>query len=145
MPWLPWWPDATPGRAASRNSRPPEDVAESFMRRMVGDRIWERLPAATRAQRRAEGPALVAEMLALNSGVLWDPTTIGIPVVVGRGGTSSERHRRAAQDLAAALPRGQLVDVEGANHGAHLSHPRVMAELLHRAAEAMPLVRTDPS
>ena len=30
------------------------DAAEVFMRRMIGDVVWERLPAATRDQRRAE-------------------------------------------------------------------------------------------
>ena len=63
QPWLPWWPrvkDATDAGA--------EERAEWFMRRMVGDRIWERLPATTRAQRRAEGHTLHAELTSLDSG-----------------------------------------------------------------------------
>ena len=33
----------------------PDDAAERFMRRMIGDARWERLPSRTRAARRAEG------------------------------------------------------------------------------------------
>ena len=50
--------------------RAAEDAAESFMRRMIGDRRWERLPAATRAHRslspiRATRAAQYAAFLAI--------------------------------------------------------------------------------
>jgi pimeloyl-ACP methyl ester carboxylesterase len=54
QPWLEWWPTDSASRGAGGDLSA-EDRAEWFMRRMVGDRVWERLPAATRAQRRAEG------------------------------------------------------------------------------------------
>ena len=40
-------------------------AAERFMRRMVGEHIWDRLPPWTRAARRAEGGALLADLRSL--------------------------------------------------------------------------------
>ena len=51
-PGCPGGPTATGRRSGSRNwSR--TSGPSRFMRRMVGDRVWERLPSSTRAQRRA--------------------------------------------------------------------------------------------
>jgi pimeloyl-ACP methyl ester carboxylesterase len=104
------------------------------MRRMVGDRVWERLPSSTRAQRRREGHTLHAEITSLTVAPAFDPAAIPIPVLVGRGGRSSSHQRRAAGELAAALPAGELVEIEDAAHGAHLSHPTEVASLLEQLA-----------
>lgn len=133
QPWLPWWPHASPSGGAGAGMEP-EEQAEWFMRRMVGDRVWDRLPAATRSQRRAEGVALQAEMAAFGAGAPFDPASIVVPVLVGRGGRSRPHQRRAARELAATLPRGELAEVAGADHGAHLSHPGEVAGLLRQAA-----------
>jgi lipase len=139
MPWLPWWPTTTPGRQAAADGRAPGDVAESFVRRLIGDRVWERIPAATKAMRRAEGPALVAEMRAVWAGRPWaggpwDPADITAPIIVGRGSESLPHQRAASAELAAALPHGELVEIEGCGHGAHLTHPAALAGLLRRVA-----------
>ncbi len=55
-------------------------------------------------------------------------------MIVGRGGQSSGYQRRAARQLAAELPLGELADIADAGHGAHLTHPAQVAALLHRAA-----------
>jgi pimeloyl-ACP methyl ester carboxylesterase len=55
-------------------------------------------------------------------------------VLVGRGGKSRVHQRRGARELAAVLPHGELVEIPEAEHGAHLSHPAQVAELLRRAA-----------
>src|SRR5439155_6548089 len=112
----------------------PNERAEWFMRRMVGDKIWERLPSSTRAQRRREGRTLHAEITSVSVAPAFDPTAIGIPVLVGRGGRSSGHQRRAAAELAAALPAGDLAEINDAGHGAHLSHPAEVANLLERLA-----------
>ena len=104
------------------------------MRRMLSDRIWERLPGATRLARRGEGPTLVAEMRSLGGPAPWDPAAVHIPVLVGVGAASREHQRRSCEQLARALPHGELVIVAGAGHGAHLSHPADLAALLRRAA-----------
>lgn len=132
-PWLPWWPATTAGGGAV-DHLDAEDRAEWFMRRMVGDRVWERLPESTRAQRRREGPTLAAELEALRSAAPFDESSVRVPVLVGRGGESHPHHRRSARELAAALPRGQLCDIAGASHGAHLSHPGEVADLIRRGA-----------
>lgn len=133
QPWLPWWPSDSASRGAGSELEP-EERAEWFMRRMVGDRIWERLPQATRAQRRAEGPTLAADMRSLSTGPLFDPDRIRIPVLVGRGGRSRVHQRRSARELADVLPKGQLVEIPDAAHGAHLSHPAEVADLIRRVA-----------
>jgi pimeloyl-ACP methyl ester carboxylesterase len=134
QPWLAWWPSDTAAAGAAANLAP-ADRAEWFMRRMVGDRIWDRLPSATRAQRRAEGPTLDAEMLTLRQGAVFEAAAVEIPVLVGRGGGSRTHQRRGARELAAALPRGELVEIAEAQHGAHLSHPNELGALLRRAAD----------
>lgn len=131
-PWLPWWPTTAVGAAADQLDA--EDRAEWFMRRMVGDRVWERLPESTRTQRRREGRTLAAELDALRSAAPFDESHVRVPVLVGRGGQTHPHHRRSARELAASLPCGQLRDIEGASHGAHLSHPGEVAELIREAA-----------
>lgn len=133
QPWLDFWPPDSVSRGAGADMTP-EARAEWFMRRMVGDRVWERLPAATREARRAEGAVFDAELRSLEAGAPFDPKRIRVPVLVGRGGRSRVHHRRAARELAAVLPRGELVEVAGADHGAHLSHPAEIADLIERAA-----------
>jgi pimeloyl-ACP methyl ester carboxylesterase len=133
QPWMPWWPGDSASRGAGADLDP-EDRAEWFMRRMVGDRIWERLPSTTRAQRRAEGHTLAAELRSLAGGAVFDPQRIDVPVLVGRGGRSRVHQRRGARELAAALPRGELVEIAEASHGAHLSHPVEVAALIRRVS-----------
>ena len=82
--------------------------------------------SARKAQRRAEGPALVAELRSLRPPhpAPYDLATFPVPVVAGHGGESRPHHQEAARTLADQVPRGELVVIEGASHGAHLSHPR---------------------
>lgn len=82
-----------------------------------------------RADRRAEGIALVGELADLRSGdAPWRPEDITVPLVVGRGSLGMGHHRRATQWIAERVPRTELVVLEGAPHGAHLSHARAFAE-----------------
>ena len=60
------------------------DAAEWFLRRMLGDKLWERLPASMRAERRAEGPTLVAEMRKAAEGAGRDPDAIEITASAAR-------------------------------------------------------------
>ena len=106
------------------------------MRRMIGDDVWDRLPAATRGQRRAEGEALVADLRSLRGGgPPFDPERCTIPVIVGYGTRSRPHQQQGARVLAGLLPRGELVVIEGSTHGAHLSHPAQVAELIRRAGQ----------
>lgn len=140
MQWLPWWPRTSAGAQAVATSADPADAAERFMRRMVGDARWEKLPPSTRAARRAEGATLVAEMAHARppNPPAFDPADLAVPVIAAHGTEGAEHHARSAAALADAAPMGELVVVQGAGHGVHLSHPKEFAALvrrLHRRVE----------
>jgi pimeloyl-ACP methyl ester carboxylesterase len=126
--WGRGWPPPAPVEL------PPAEQAESFMRRLAGDRVWDRLPEATRQLRRAEGDTLVSDIEALRSGKPFDPTDIDIPVVVGYGSLGFPHAAGWAKQLAADLPHAELVEVPGAEHGIHLGDPAALAGLVRAAA-----------
>jgi pimeloyl-ACP methyl ester carboxylesterase len=134
MPWAPWWPAQSAGGAAVA-AESPEDAAEAFMRKVVGDRIWSRLPRPTREARRAEGATLLAEMHSIRGRAPFELTDVGVPVVAGYGTVSEQRHQESAARLAGAVPDGELHAIEGASHGAHLSHPAEFAAYVRRVVE----------
>lgn len=143
LAWLDWWDTPSGGNdgvSARRHvvvdAPTPAAAAEAFLRRVVGNRRYERLPAATRADLALDGPALVTELSALRRDPPpFDPERIRVPVVVGTGDRSLERNQRGARLLAALLPAGELAVVEGAGHGAHLTHPVELAALVRRATQ----------
>ncbi|HZU81231.1 MAG TPA: alpha/beta hydrolase [Acidimicrobiales bacterium] len=129
LSWLDWWP--------KRPRRPGEDdparFAEGFFRRMVGDSSWERLTPTARAEREADGAALMAELTALRSGPPpFDVRALAVPAVFARGEASVWHHRRAVDELVAQVRGSELVEVAGAGHGAHLSHPGAFADMVRR-------------
>jgi pimeloyl-ACP methyl ester carboxylesterase len=113
---------------------PPDDEdaavsAERFFRRMVGDSAWDRLPDDVKAERRADGPALVAELGAIRlDRPPFDPTELVVPAVFGRGGASLPHHRKAVAWLVDHVPGSVMVEIPGAAHGAHLTHPDAFAD-----------------
>jgi pimeloyl-ACP methyl ester carboxylesterase len=133
LSWLPWWPTNTGSRRTSA-SEDPELAAENFMRRMVGDDTWAKLPAKARADRRSEGPALVGELAALVVAAPYDPAAVRVPAVVAHGELGSDHHRTGIEWLAANIPDPELVVVEGAAHGVHTSNPTAFAALIERAS-----------
>jgi pimeloyl-ACP methyl ester carboxylesterase len=135
MAWQPWWPSGSAGSTAVAASGEEAEAAERFMRRMVGDERWEALPQRTRDQRRAEGPALVAELRSIRHPAPppYDPARLTVPVVAAHGSESRPHHRETARALAEAAPLGELVIIQGAGHGVHLTHPAAVADLVRRA------------
>jgi pimeloyl-ACP methyl ester carboxylesterase len=139
--WVDWWPH--------NGSQPPEfrnvtgaEAAESFLRRMIGDRHFERLPLTTREEVLKDGDALVAELTSIRmEPAPFDPTSIATPVLVVCGADSDERHQRSTAWLAQQLPAGSLHRIEGAGHGGHQSHPAEVARLILAAVA----IATDPS
>lgn len=142
MPWERWFVGG-PGDAASLAPDGVEDAArvddaeaaERFLRRMVGDERWARLPPSTRAARRAEGPALVADLAAARHGRPYRPTALSAPLVVGMGACTSARHRRSCRTLVASVPGATLVEVPGAEHDLHATHPDAVAAMVRLAAD----------
>jgi len=138
QPWLALSSERSAGSPAvlALGQQDPPGTAEMFMRRMIGDDSWERLPVATKESRRSEGAALVAELRALRStGPVFDAGSVTVPVVCGYGSRSRPHHQEGTQRLAASLPRGELQCIEGSSHGAHLSHPGGFARLIRRALD----------
>lgn len=135
MPWADWWPTDTAGGQAVAAAADPAVAAERFMRRVIGDRLWERLPEKTRTARLAEGPALVSDMVTIRSEAPFDLAAIAVPVVAGRGSASVGHHRETTERLVAAVAHATLWEINGAEHGAHLSHPDQFTEMVLRAVE----------
>lgn len=127
MPWLEWWPSIDDSLSAD-----PEALAETFLRSMIGDSNWMALPAGTRRARRAEGRALLDDLDGLGS---RPPQldAISSPVILGVGGETQGRHRRAVQELVPICHPRRIVEVQGAVHGAHLTHPEAMAAMVEEA------------
>jgi pimeloyl-ACP methyl ester carboxylesterase len=133
LPWLDWWPRRS---ASSIAAEDPGAFAESFFRRVVGDGGWERLTDQARADRRADGPALVAELADLRRQVApFDVRTLRQPLVLGRGGRSVWHHRRAIDALVAAVPSAEVIEFPDSAHGAPLSHPDAFAAMVRRVVE----------
>jgi pimeloyl-ACP methyl ester carboxylesterase len=136
QPWLPLWSARSAGSPAviEAGKSDPARAAEMFMRGMVGDSVWDRLPSATQERRKAEGAALVAELQSLRTGrPVFDAAGIAVPVVCGFGSRSKPHHKKGTRQLAEALQLGELHCIEGCAHGAHLSHPGAFAALVRRA------------
>ncbi|HET9600734.1 MAG TPA: alpha/beta hydrolase [Acidimicrobiales bacterium] len=143
MPWEPWWPTGTAGGEVVRLAEVggPEATAAAasmFMRRMIGDARWERLPQSTRADREAEGAALVGELADLRKRPPFDPDRITVPVLLAYGERGARHHHDGARVLAERFevggpqPRAELVEVPGAEHGIHFQQPAAFADLVRR-------------
>ncbi len=134
-PPMPWLGFRRPPTGAGRGWEPvwedPGEEAERFFSRMVSPEAWARLTEEGRATRRADGPALVADLRSFRTeGPPFNVTALGVPSVFGRGGaTSAEHHRRSVEWIGANVPGATVFEIEAAQHGAHLSHPDHFAAL----------------
>lgn len=132
MSWLPTWPGTSSMSASQQWSADPEAGAEAFLRRMLGNERWERMPPSTKQARRSEGPALIGELAALRLSAPWTAEGIRVPVLVLVGEFAAEHHRAGMHALAGQLPNCRLVTIAGARHFGPNSHPdEVAAAVLH--------------
>ncbi|MEO5679198.1 MAG: alpha/beta hydrolase [Acidimicrobiales bacterium] len=136
LPWLPGWPSDT-GSARALAAPDPDAAVEAFLRRILGDERWEALPERARDDRRAEGPALLADLRSVRPAVGTpapiDLGAVRVPVVVGRGTRSPGYLRDGADRLVGLLPDAEPWVVEGAGHDAHASRPDHLAAMTRRA------------
>jgi pimeloyl-ACP methyl ester carboxylesterase len=127
MPWLGFrrpQPGADQPRGWTPMAEDPAVEVQRFFSRMVSPSAWQRLTDDARASRRADGPALVADMLSLRGESPFSVLDLAVPVSFGRGGAASAPHHRdAVAWLGAHVPVADVYEIEGAQHGAHLSHP----------------------
>lgn len=136
MPWQPWWP-APP--LPSRPDAPATEVraaAERFLRGHIGAR-WDRLAPERRADLLAPARAWAAELLsaAYDAPPPFEPEQLDVPVVIGFGTATDERHVRSSQALAERVPGAWLRTVDGADHAAHRRFPAEFARLVRLAME----------
>jgi pimeloyl-ACP methyl ester carboxylesterase len=129
LAWLDWWPGNTAG-ATALTVHDPGDAAEAFMRRLVGDEVWDRLPPSKRAARRAEGPAMTAELADIRRRPPWSADALLLPVLALHGEHARAHHRRAMEELSAMLPDCRTEVVAGAGHAAPHTDPDAVAERL---------------
>jgi pimeloyl-ACP methyl ester carboxylesterase len=125
LSWEAWWPGTTAGAVAVAAAGQPEEAAERFMRRMLGDRRWEELPERTRHARRAEGMAMVEELADLRRHRPWVASHIAAPVLVSYGSLGRPHHHQGMRH-AATLLGCPLVELAGCHHDAPLSHPELV-------------------
>ncbi len=136
LPWLDFWHAPGPARDHPAWAAPtPGEAAELFIRRTIGDRRYERIPAATRAEMAKDGPALMTELTTIREyPPPFDPHVVEVPVLVAWGSETVERHRRGAHWLAASLPHATEHMVRGARHNGHRTHSKELAQLVLEAA-----------
>jgi pimeloyl-ACP methyl ester carboxylesterase len=138
LSWLPWWPERTAGSAAL-GTPDPADAAEAFMRRLVSDEKWERLPPSTRAARRAEGAAMVGELADLRAHAPWDGERVARPVLALCGERAHEHHRLAFETLPTLLPGCRRIEIPDAGHFGPNTHADVVAAALTAFIESAPV------
>ena len=129
LSWLPWWPEGTAGSTAL-GAADPADAAEAFMRRLVGDDKWARLPPSTRSARRAEGPAMVGELADLRAHAPWEGDRIAQPVLALCGELAHDHHRLAFETLPRVLPGCLLTEIPEAGHFGPNTHADAVAAAL---------------
>ncbi len=127
MPWLGFRrapADGGRARGWAPVSEDPGVEAELFFGRMVGPNAWQRLSDEARSTRRADGPALVADLTSVRGQQPFDVLALAVPAVFGMGGEGSqEHHRTTVAWLGSHVPGAESFAIAGAQHGAHLSHP----------------------
>jgi pimeloyl-ACP methyl ester carboxylesterase len=141
MPWL-GFRRTRPGDDRPRWSPPAEDPGvevERFFSRMVSPSAWHRLTEQGRAERRADGPALVADLLGLRGDPPFAVMDLSVPALFGRGGLASEPHHRdGVAWLGTHVPGAAVFEIEGAQHGAHLSAPDHFAAFVRAVVARAP-------
>ena len=136
LSWEPWWPGTTAGSIAVAEAGKPQQSAEHFMRRILGDQRWEALPERSKQTRRAEGLAMVQELADLRRNRPWVAEHITVPVLTAYGSLGAPHHREGMRH-AGELLHCPVVELPDCRHDAPLSHPD-----LFRSMVVDPLVRT---
>jgi len=132
LTWMPWWPRNSTSRTVGNAGEDPGDVAEAFMRGMIGNGRWERLPESSRAARRSEGRVLIGEMVSVREQAPWRADAIQAPAVIGRGSDARPHHIEGMARLAESIAGAELVTLAGCHHVAHTAAPDQFVEELIR-------------
>ena len=124
------------------SSRPPltDDAAaeaERFFRRMVSNGAWDRLNERERESRRLDGPALLGDLRGLHAGgAPYDLARLTVPMHYLYGdGIILDYYRALCAQLCETVPGVHCRELENASHGAHLSSPDQVAEIINELWE----------
>ena len=139
MPWL-GFRRPQPGDDRPRGWAPmaedPREEVERFFSRMVSPSAWARLSPASRAGRRADGPALVADLLSLRGEPPFTVMDLTVPALFGMGGAESASHHRSTVTwLGSHVPGAATYEIASSQHGAHLSHPDHFANFVRAVVD----------
>jgi pimeloyl-ACP methyl ester carboxylesterase len=133
--WESWWPpqqdqSAAAGEPSGDERTDGARMAESFLRRMIGDARWESLPEQTRIRRREEGRTLRSELLSGRAIEAPNLAAITVPVIVGVGSGADALRQRAASTLVASLSEASSVVLADAPHNLHTADPARFSALV---------------
>ena len=121
--------DARPGWTLAED---PAEEVERFFSRMVSPSAWRRLSDEGRAGRRADGPALVADLLDLRGALPSRSRTSPVPALFGGAAPPASRTTATAwPGWAPTCPARRSTDRGGTTRGAP-SHPDHFAALPRR-------------
>ena len=133
--WESWWPP--PQDPSSASGEPSGDeradgarMAESFLRRMIGDGRWESLPERTRTRRLEEGRTLRSELLSGRAIEAPDLGAITVPVIVAVGAGADAVRHRAVSTLVASVPGASSIVLADAPHNLHTADPERFSALV---------------
>ena len=132
--WESWWPPQQDHSAAGGPSGDERAdgarMAESFLRRMIGDARWESLPEQTRTRRLEEGRTLRSELLSGRAIDVPNLGAISVPVIVAVGSGADAVRQRAASTLVASLSAASSVVLADAPHNLHTADPERFSALV---------------
>lgn len=144
LAWRDWWPGTTAGGTAVAAAEEPPEAAERFMRRLIGDERWERLPPSARASRRREGVAMVGELTDLRSTRPWRADRVRCPAIALYGERGAAHHRQAMAEIASEVDRCRLERIDGARHFGPNTHARAVASVLIDLIDLLDGAETSP-
>lgn len=122
--------------AAARNGEP-GDAAETFLAAVAGSAAVAALSPAARARIRQAGRGALADATLLG----FEPDGLGrvaCPVVISTGTASEPFYRVIAKALLERIPTARLTTIDGAGHGAPMSHPALVAAAIEEFAATLP-------
>ncbi len=129
VPWMEFWPTAVRNGLEAMAVQPNTDaLAERVYVSMVGKESWSRLPEEVKANRRAEGVAFQRDVVwGLEPPFDWHD--LRVPSLFGVGLQTWPFALDAAVRLA-EMVGSEVFTIDGAAHGAHVSHAEQFAQFV---------------
>jgi pimeloyl-ACP methyl ester carboxylesterase len=116
----------------------PAMEAERFFRRIMSDRAWERLGEAQRQSRRLDGETLLGDLRAVrDERAPFDLADLRVPATYVHGdGTGADYFRALSDAIVKINPSIFVVEIEHADHDAHLKNSAQLAAVIEERWDA---------